>query len=306
MSSNASNKKDALNRGIRSLLGSIDPELKNPSTGGLRQEVVVKSTSISRIPIDDIIANPNQPRRDFDQKAIEELSQSIRNHDIIQPITVKPLSSGKYKIIAGERRWRAAKLAGIKDVPVYIREADDKQVLELALLENLQRENLNAIEIGLSYQRLMEECNMTQEQVAASMGMDRSTVANYIRMLKLPPDIIVAVRNGSLSMGHARALINAGEIDKQLFVFKSIINRKLSVRQTEDLVKQMYRPAKKIPGKSDKKQGQFQKIEDQLTDHFSTRVKLDHLNTGKGKITIEYFSIEELNGILEKMKVNIH
>lgn len=307
MSSNPSNKKEALNRGIRSLLGSIDSELKNPATGGLKQDVVVKNTSISRIPIDDIIANPKQPRQDFEQKAIEELAQSIRNHDIIQPLTVKPLSTGKYKLIAGERRWRAAKLAGIKDVPVYVREADDKQVLELALLENLQRENLNAIEIGLSYQRLMEECNMTQEQVASSMGMDRSTVANYIRMLKLPPDIIVAVRNGTLSMGHARALINAGEVDKQLFVYKSILSKKLSVRQTEDLVKQLYKPSKKTASSAAKTgQGQFQKIEDQLTNHFGTRVKLDHQRTGRGKITLEYYSLEELNTLLEKMKVNIH
>jgi len=243
MSNNPSNKKEALNRGIRSLLGSIDSELKNPA-GNLKQEVVSKNTSISRIALDDIIPNPKQPRQDFDSKALEELAQSIKLHDIIQPLTVKPLPSGKYKLIAGERRWRASKLAGIKEVPVFIREADDKQVLELALLENLQRENLNAIEIGLSYQRLMDECSMTQEEVAATMGMDRSTVSNYIRMLKLPPDIIVAVRNGSLSMGHARALINAGEVDKQLYVFNTIVSKKLSVRQTEDLVKQLYKPGK--------------------------------------------------------------
>jgi ParB family chromosome partitioning protein len=155
MSNNPSNKKEALNRGIRSLLGTIDAELKNPS-GQLKQEVVTKNTSVSRIPLEDIVPNPRQPRQDFDQKAIEELAQSIKLHDIIQPLTVKPMPSGKYKLIAGERRWRASKLAGIKDVPVFIREADDKQVLELALLENLQRENLNAIEIGLSYQRLMD------------------------------------------------------------------------------------------------------------------------------------------------------
>ena len=244
MSNNPSNKKEALNRDIRSLLGNIDAEYKNP-TGVLKTEVVAKNTAISRIPLEDIIPNPNQPRQDFDAKAIEELAASIKQHDIIQPLTVKPLPSGKYKLIAGERRWRAAKLAGLKDVPVYIREADDQRVLELALLENLQRENLNAIEIGLSYQRLMDECAMTQEEVATSMGMDRSTVSNYIRMLKLPPDIIVAVRNGSLSMGHARALINAGEVDKQLFVYNTILSKKLSVRQTEELVKQLYKPSKK-------------------------------------------------------------
>jgi ParB family chromosome partitioning protein len=305
MSNNPSNKKEALNRGIRSLLGNIDSEYKNPS-GVLKSEVVVKTTAISRIALEDIIPNPNQPRQDFDQKAIEELSASIKQHDIIQPLTVKQLPSGKYKLIAGERRWRAAKLAGIKDVPVYIREADDQQVLELALLENLQRENLNAIEIGLSYQRLMDECSMTQEAVAVTMGMDRSTVSNYIRMLKLPPAIIVAVRNGSLSMGHARALINAGEVDKQLFVYNTIQTKKLSVRQTEDLVKQLYKPAKQKVSTPAKQNDQFKKIENQLSSHFGTKVNLDHQKTGKGKITLEYYSLEELNGLLEKMKVDIY
>ena len=305
MSNNPSNKKEALNRGIRSLLGNIDSEYKNPA-GVLKSEVVVKTTGVSRISLEDIIPNPNQPRQDFDQKAIEELSASIKQHDIIQPLTVKQLPSGKYKLIAGERRWRAAKLAGLKDVPVYIREADDQQVLELALLENLQRENLNAIEIGLSYQRLMDECSMTQEAVAVTMGMDRSTVSNYIRMLKLPPAIIVAVRNGSLSMGHARALINAGEVDKQLFVYNTIQTKKLSVRQTEDLVKQLYKPAKQKAIAPAKQNDQFQKIEKQLSSHFGTKVNLDHQKTGKGKITLEYYSLEELNGLLEKMKVDIY
>ncbi|MEN9371099.1 MAG: hypothetical protein RLZZ390_867 [Bacteroidota bacterium] len=305
MSNNPSNKKEALNRGIRSLLGSIDAEYKNP-TGVLKTEVVAKNTAISRIPLEDIIPNPNQPRQDFDSKAIEELASSIKLHDIIQPLTVKPLPSGKYKLIAGERRWRAAKLAGIKDVPVYIREADDQKVLELALLENLQRENLNAIEIGLSYQRLMDECAMTQEEVATTMGMDRSTVSNYIRMLKLPPDIIVAVRNGSLSMGHARALINAGEVDKQMFVYNTILSKKLSVRQTEELVKQLYKPSKKAANTPSKQNEQYQKIERQLSSHFGTKVKLDHQKTGRGKISFEYYSLEELNGLLEKMQVDIH
>jgi ParB family chromosome partitioning protein len=305
MSNNPSNKKEALNRGIRSLLGTIDAEYKNP-TGVLKTEVIAKNTAISRIALEDIIPNPNQPRQDFDAKAIEELASSIKIHDIIQPLTVKPLSSGKYKLIAGERRWRAAKLAGLIDVPVYIREADDQKVLELALLENLQRENLNAIEIGLSYQRLMDECAMTQEEVATTMGMDRSTVSNYIRMLKLPPDIIVAVRNSSLSMGHARALINAGEVDKQMFVYNTILSKKLSVRQTEELVKQLYKPSKKAVNTPTKQNEQFQKIERQMSSHFGTKVKLDHQKTGRGKITFEYYSLEELNGLLEKMQVDIH
>jgi ParB family chromosome partitioning protein len=183
---------------------------------------------------------------------------------------------------------------------------DDKQILELGLLENLQRENLNAIEIGLSYQRLIDECSMTQEEVATRMGMDRSTVSNYIRMLKLPPDIVVAVRNGSLSMGHARALINAGEVDKQLYVYNTILSKKLSVRQTEDLVKQLYKPSKGKVDTKQKPQGQFNKIQDQLTSFFGTKVKLEHQKTGRGKISLEYYSLEELNGLLEKMNVNIH
>ncbi len=305
MSNNTNKNKDALNRGIRSLLGSIDSELKNP-TGDFKSEVLSQKTSVSKIAIDDISPNPNQPRQDFDPKALEELAASIKIHDIIQPLTVKQLPNGKYKLIAGERRWRAAKLAGITSVPVYIREADDKVSLELGLLENLQRENLNAIEIGLSYQRLVDECNMTQEEVATRMGMDRSTVSNYIRMLKLPPDIIVAVRNGTLSMGHARALINAGEVDKQMFVFNNIISKKLSVRQTEDLVKQLYKPGKKSGAQKEKQGGQFQKIQDQISNHFGTKVKIDHQKTGRGKITMEYYSVEELNALLEKMNVQIH
>jgi len=294
-----------LNRGIRSLLGSIDSEMKNPA-GTLKSEVILQATAVSRIPLEDISPNSKQPRQDFDAKGLEELAQSIRLHDIIQPLTVTKLPSGKYKLIAGERRWRAAKLAGIKDVPVYLRVVDDKQILELGLMENLQRENLNAIEIGLSYQRLIDECAMTQEEVATRMGMDRSTVSNYIRMLKLPPDIVVAVRNGSLSMGHARALINAGEVDKQLYVYNTILSKKLSVRQTEDLVKQLYKPSKgKIDAKQ-KPQGQFNKIQDQLTSFFGTKVKLEHQKTGRGKISLEYYSLEELNGLLEKMNVNIH
>lgn len=305
MSNNSSNKKDALNRGIRSLLGSIDAEMKSPS-GSLNSEVTTRATAVSRIPLEDISPNAKQPRQNFDPKALEELAQSIRQHDIIQPLTVALLPSGKYKLIAGERRWRAAKLAGIKDVPVYLREVDDKQILELGLLENLQRENLNAIEIGLSYQRLIDECAMTQEEVATRMGMDRSTVSNYIRMLKLPPDIVVAVRNGSLSMGHARALINAGEVDKQLYVFNTIQSKKLSVRQTEDLVKQLYKPSKNKSVTKEKPNGQFTKIQDQLSSFFGTKVMLEHQKTGRGKISLEYYSIEELNGLLEKMNVNIH
>src|SRR6476660_8408819 len=225
--------KDALGKGIRSLLQSIDADLKT-SSGHLKNTVVESVTSVNRIPVEDIEANPKQPRRDFDEQSLRELASSVKRHDIIQPITVSKLSTGKYRLISGERRLRAAKIAGLKDVPAYVRQSNDQQLLELALLENLQREDLNAIEIALSYKRLMDELHHTQEEVAERMGKERSTVANYIRLLKLPPDIQVAVRNGTISMGHARALVNVDVVDKQLFIFQEIKNRELSVRQTED------------------------------------------------------------------------
>ena len=233
-------KKDALGKGIRSLLQSIDEDLKT-TAGQLKPTVTEAVTGILRIPVADIEINPKQPRRDFDEQALKELSDSIKMHDIIQPVTVSKLPSGKYRLISGERRWRASKLAGLVDIPAYIRQANDQELLELALLENLQRENLNAVEIALSYKRLMEELDYTQEQVAERMGKDRTTVTNYIRLLKLPPDIQLAVRTGSLSMGHARALINVDTIDKQLYVFQHIKQKELSVRQTEVLVRQLYK-----------------------------------------------------------------
>lgn len=183
---NQPNKKDALGKGIRSLLQNIDSDLKT-TAGTLKAPVVETVTGINRIPLDRIIINPKQPRRDFDEQSLNELAASIKLHDIIQPVTVSQLADGKYQLITGERRLRAAKIAGLKDVPAYIRHANDQQLLELALLENLQREDLNAIEVGLSYKRMMEELEYTQEQVAERMGKERSTVTNYIRLLKLPP-----------------------------------------------------------------------------------------------------------------------
>ena len=293
--------KELLGKGIRSLLQNIDADLKTTS-GSLKTTVVETATNTNRISVDDIEANPKQPRRDFEEKSLLELAESIKLHDIIQPVTVSRLTNGKYRLIAGERRWRAAKLAGINDIPAYVRQANDAQLLELALLENLQREDLNAMEVSLSYKRMMEELDYTQEQVAERMGKDRSTVANFIRLLKLPPDIQLAVRSGDLSMGHARALINVDTIDKQLFIFKEIKEKGLSVRQTEALVRNLYRQGGAVK-KSSKSQlpAAFQRIEDKLASHFSTRVKLRHSRNGSGQIIIEYYSQEELNKILGQM-----
>lgn len=297
------NKKDAIGKGIRSLLQSIDEDLKT-TAGSLKGSVVEATTGVSRIPVAEIEINPKQPRRDFDEQALRELAESIKMHDIIQPVTVSKIGPNKYRLIAGERRWRASKLAGLKDIPAYIRQANDQQLLELALLENLQRENLNPIEIALSYKRLMEELDYTQEQVAERMGKDRTTVTNYIRLLKLPPDIQLSVRNGELTMGHARALINVDTVDKQLYVYHEIKNKGLSVRQTESLVRQLYKSATGQKSAKPTLPPAFKKIEDNMANHFSTRVKLQHSKKGNGTITLEYYSLEQLNHILKQMGIS--
>lgn len=298
------NKKDALGKGIRSLLQSIDEDLKT-TAGQLKPAVTEAATNISRLPISEIEINPKQPRRDFDEQSLKELADSIKMHDIIQPVTVSRISAHKYRLIAGERRWRASKLAGIETIPAYVRQVNDSELLELALLENLQRENLNPMEISLSYKRLMDELNYTQEQVAERMGKDRTTVTNYIRLLKLPPDIQLAVRSGELSMGHARALVNVDTVDKQLFVYHQIVDKGLSVRQTESLVRQLY---KSTPVKKTVKTGlppAFQRIEDKLASQLATKVKLTHNKKGNGSITIEYYSLEQFNELLKHLGTEV-
>ncbi|MEI7472956.1 MAG: ParB/RepB/Spo0J family partition protein [Chitinophagaceae bacterium] len=299
------NKKDALGKGIRSLLQHIDADLKS-TAGSLRTELIEQNTNSLRVPLDHIEVNPKQPRKDFDEASLSELAASLKMHDIIQPLTVSRMPNGKYRLIAGERRFRAAKIAGLKDVPVYVRQANDVQLLELSLLENLQRENLNAIEIGLSYKRLMDELDYTQEQVAERMGKERSTVTNYIRLLKLPPDIQVAVRNGDLSMGHARALINVDAIEKQLFIYKEIKSRSLSVRQTEELVRKMYTAGASVKNTvKPTLPPAFKKIEDNLASHYGTKVKLTHNKKGYGSVLFDYYSLEELNALLDKLNIKV-
>jgi len=297
------NKKDAIGKGIRSLLENIDADLKS-TAGNLNPEIAEQATQSMRIPLEQIEVNPKQPRRDFDEPSLGELASSIKMHDIIQPLTVTRLANGRFRLIAGERRFRAARIAGLKDVPVYIRQANDTELLELSLLENLQRKDLNAIEIALSYKRLMDELEYTQEQVAERMGKERSTVTNYIRLLKLPPDLQVAVRNGTISMGHARALINVDVVDKQLYIFNEIKKHDLSVRQTEELVRKMYTTPVKVAVKP-MLPAAFKKIEDNLASEFNTRVKLKHHKKGNGSILFEYYSIEELNALLDKFNIKV-
>ena len=298
-------KNDALGKGIRSLLQNIDADLKS-TTGSLKTELIEKTTGIFLVPLEKILVNPNQPRKDFDENSLSELAASIKIHGIIQPLTVSAIANGKYRLIAGERRYRASKIAGLKEVPVYVRQTADENLLELALLENLQRENLNAIEIALSYKRLMDDLDYTQEKVSERMGKERSTIANYIRLLKLPPDIQVAVRNGVISMGHARAIINVDVVDKQLYIFSEIRNKGLSVRQTEDLVRKLYTGQPVKPKVKIQLPDAYRKIEDNLASQFGTKVKLSHQKKGNGSILFEYYSLEELNSLLEKLKINVN
>ena len=295
--------KDLLGKGIRSLLQSIDTDLKSPQ-GQLKQTVVEHMTHSNALPIQDIQTNPKQPRHDFDEAALNELAHSIKLHGIIQPVTVSQLTNGKYRLIAGERRWRAAQRAGLTEIPAYIRQANDQQLLELALLENLQRENLNAVEVALSYKRMMDELNYSQEEVAERMGKDRSTVANFIRLLKLPPDIQLAVRNGKITMGHARALLNVVTVDQQLYVFREILSKELSVRQTESLVRNLYKQPTAVK-KAEKSEttGPLKRIQDKLASHFSTRVHLHQSPQGDGALTLEFYTTEELNKILLQLNV---
>jgi len=297
------NNKDALGKGIRSLLQSIDSDLKNTS-GQIKESVVEAVTSVLRIPVELIDANPKQPRRNFEEQSLQELAHSIKLHDIIQPVTITK-TGNRYRLISGERRWRAAKLAGLIDIPAYIRQANDQELLELALLENLQREDLNAMEIALSYKRMMDELNHTQEQVAERMGKDRSTVTNYIRLLKLPPDIQVAVRNSEISMGHARALINVDTVDRQLYIFDEIKAKGLSVRQTENLVRNFYKETGDKKTTAGSLPPAYKKIEDKLSSHFSTRVKMKQSKDGSGQIMFDYYSLQELNKLLDQMSVTI-
>jgi ParB family chromosome partitioning protein len=300
------NKKQGLGKGIRALLDTIDEEVQAPKTG-VPAVSGQNTNNISRISLDQIVVNPKQPRRDFDEHALRELSESIKLHDVIQPVTVIKMGPGLYQLISGERRLRASRMAGLTDIPAYIRTADSQGILEMALLENLQREDLNAIEIALSYRQLMDECGLTQEQVSERMKKERSTVANYLRLLKLPPDIQKAVRDAQISMGHARAIIGLEHVEQQLFVYREIVQRGLSVRQVEQMVKDMANDATtatpKVATAPAKLPMAYKRIEDSMASHFSTKVDLDRKKSGKGRIVIEFYNDEDLERIMAKMSL---
>lgn len=299
------NKKQGLGKGIRALLDTIDEEIQAPKEG-VPAVSGQNANTIARIPLDQITVNPKQPRKDFEEQPLQELAASIKLHDVIQPVTVVKTGPSSYQLISGERRLRASKIAGLTDIPAYIRTADSQGILEMALLENLQREDLNAIEIALSYRQLMDECGLTQEQVSERMKKERSTVANYLRLLKLPPDIQKAVRDGQISMGHARAIIGLDHVEQQLYVYREIMQRGLSVRQVEQMVKELSSndAAPIAPkGSAAKLPVAYKRIEDNMASHLSTKVKLDRKKSGKGKIVIEFYNDEDLERIMSKMNL---
>lgn len=289
-------KKNSLGRGLSSLI----------EEAGNIQEI----SSVNEINIENIIVNPKQPRKQFDDELLQELADSIKQLGIIQPITVKKIEDNKFQIIAGERRFRASKLAGLKTIPAYIRTADtDQNLLEMALVENIQREELNPIEISISYQQLIEECNLTQENLSERVGKNRSTVTNYLRLLKLPAEIQIGLRNKEISMGHARALLGIEETEIQILVFNDILKNGYSVREVEEIAQKYKLESKeekteKSVEKTVKEPVEYNQLKQHLSKFFQTSVDFKRNSKGAGKIIVSFKSDEDLEkiiGILDKL-----
>lgn len=292
------NKKSALGRGLAALLDNSETTNTNAITDF---NPVALSGSINTISVGEIEVNPFQPRQDFNEEELLALADSIRVHGIIQPITVRKVNTNKYQIISGERRFRASQLAGIKNIPVYIRIANDQSMLEMALVENIQRDNLNAIEIALSFKRLIDECKLSQEDLGVRVGKERSTVTNYLRLLKLPPQIQAAIRDNTISMGHARAIIGITDPVMQLKIYNDIITHDLSVRAVEEIVRGTTKNSKKHTTISEKflKGIEYKNVQTRLADKFETKVEVKARKNGKGQIVLHYFSTDDLNRLLD-------
>jgi ParB family chromosome partitioning protein len=306
----SSERRNALGKGLSALLNdSVNVQPYNKTKDHDKDKEASTSAvevnslgSVNEIQLAEIEVNPFQPRTDFDEQALAELADSIKLQGLIQPITVRRVNAHKYQLISGERRFRASKIAGLTQIPAYVRTANDQQMLEMALIENIQRENLNAIEVALSFQRMIEECNLKQEELGGRVSKNRSTVTNYLRLLKLPPSIQASIRDGELSMGHAKALITIEDPAKQLYLHQHIIQQGLSVRKVEELVREMQKsPVKKEGKQPEPVTYQLQKIQDDLASKFSTRVKLKVGSKGNGVIEIPFLSEDDLGRILEML-----
>ncbi|MBK6339095.1 MAG: ParB/RepB/Spo0J family partition protein [Bacteroidetes bacterium] len=296
------NSKQKLGLGIRALLEEIEEASDIVKINQNDEDSIINT--VSKIALDFIEVNPFQPRVDFNEEALSDLMQSIKIHGVIQPITVRKIGPKKFQLIAGERRLRASKMAGQTDIPAYVREANDQESLEIALIENIQREDLNSMEIAITYKRLIDECEQTHEVVAERLGKDRSTVTNYLRLLKLPPEIQHALKIRNLTMGHARALIAITEVEKQLFAYKEIENKGLSVRKTEELVRMLTKGTLTPNSKSSNSTpdealpAAHREIQKRLMDYLETRVKMKRSKQGKGEIIIPFYSDNDLNRLL--------
>ena len=296
-------KKGGLGKGLAALLQNSETDITTKESKPVG--------AVSEIEISQIEANPFQPRTDFDKQALQELSASIKVHGLIQPITVRKMGYDKYQIISGERRTRAAIEAGLKTIPAYIRLANDQEMLEMALIENIQRQDLNAIEVALSYKRLIDECTMTQEQVAERVGKERSTVTNYLRLLKLPGDIQAAIRDGLLSMGHARAIIGIENEAEQMRIFNEIREGNLSVRMAEELARlqkdtdketRAVAPAKKVKHSDGLMLNDYTIHQRALSDRFNSKVTFKANEKGKGAIQIYFEDLDELQRLIDMLE----
>ncbi|MBN2614187.1 MAG: ParB/RepB/Spo0J family partition protein [Bacteroidales bacterium] len=297
MTNNKSTKR-VLGRGLDAILSSPDTDITSKDISGN-----YVAGAIAELDIDKIEANPFQPRSDFDEKMLNELAESIKIQGVIQPITVRKMGRDQYQLIAGERRLKASKLAGVEKIPAFIRVANDEQMLELALIENIHRQDLNAIEVAISYKRLMEECKLTQEKLSERVGKNRSTITNFLRLLKLPPEIQIALRDASISMGHARALISVEEEGSQLRVLKKIITEGLSVRQVEEMVRKLNAPQSEPPKKEERQiPEQYKELPARLSETLGTKVSMKRNNKGEGTIVISFKSDNELEKIVSFLK----
>ncbi len=289
-------KKSALGRGLGALIDTSEDIRSRPSA------------SINEIEISKIEANPWQPRSHFDEEKLEELAASIKGVGIVQPLTLRKMANGKYQIIAGERRFRASQLAGLRSVPAYIRDADDDTMLEIALVENIQREDLDPVEVAISYQRLIDECNLTQENLSERVGKKRSTITNYLRLLKLPAEVQLGIRKREISMGHARALVSVENSDVQISIYKDIVENDYSVRVVEKLVRDLseqVKPVKKTQAKKDEKSEGYDELREQLSSFFNTNIQFSRNDSGKGRIVIPFKTdddLERIIAILDKAK----
>lgn len=296
-------QKRELGMGIRALLTNMDDANTSPE----EQVEVVRELAhtTAMIPVSQIEVNPYQPRKEFDETALQELSESIKVHGLIQPITLRRLSGKEYQLISGERRLRASKMAGLEEVPAYIRLANDQEMIEMALVENIQREDLNPVEVAITYQRLIDECNLTHELMADRVGKKRSTITNFLGMLRLPPQIQSALKDKRISMGHAKALRGIDDIALQLSLFNEILTKGLSVRDTEELVRRYHEPKESTAGKRASLPDAYQHIQDQLSKQLGSKVQLKLARGGKGNISINFHSDDDLNRLLDHFDVTI-